>query len=39
MNIREGVVFANNKFQKIYSYASAELILGFRPWIKHFDVE
>lgn len=39
MDIREGVVFANTKSQKIHGYAPAELMLGFSPQIKHFDVE
>ena len=39
MDIREGVVFANTKSQKIHGYAPAELILGFSSQMKHFDVE
>lgn len=39
MDIREGVVFANSKSQKIHGYAPAELMLGFSPQIKHFEVE
>ena len=39
MDIREGVVFANTKSQKIHGYAPAELMLEFSPQMKHFDVE
>ncbi len=39
MDIREGVVFANTKSQKIHGYTPAELMLGFSPQMKHFDVE
>ena len=39
MDIREEVVFANTKSQKIHGYAPAELMLGFSPQMKQFDVE
>ncbi len=39
IDIREGVIFANTKSQKIHGYAPAELVLGFSSQMKHFDVE
>lgn len=39
MDIREGVMFANTKSLKIHDYAPAELMLGFSPPMKHFEVE
>lgn len=39
MDIREGIMFANTKSQKIHGYAPVELMLGFSPQIKHFDVQ
>lgn len=39
IDIREEVVFANTKSQKIHSYTPAELMLAFSPQIKYFDVE
>lgn len=32
-------MFANTKSQKIHGYAPVELMLGFSPQMKHFDVE
>ena len=39
IDIREGVIFANIKSQKIHGYAPAELVLRFSSQMKHFDVE
>ncbi len=39
MGIGKGVVFVNNKSQKIHGSTPAGLMLGFSPQIKHFDVE
>lgn len=39
LDIRESVLFANIKSQKIHGYTPATLMLGFSLQIKHYDVE
>ena len=38
LDTRDGCFFMNTKQVKIHGYSPAELMLGFNPELKHYDV-